>query len=289
MFSQLLVYYSFNDFWHPEWILITVAVAGIYLLIVGPFRHHFPNSYPFRMYRKILFLSGLLIGYITLGSPLELLSSYLFSVHMLQMSLLYFVMPPLILFGTPGWLLRPLLNIRFIKAIVTKFNRPWIIVVVFNMVVSFYHFPVIFDYFAAANPLYDSIVHFVMLVGAFCMWWNIICPLPEMERFSDLLKIAYILLNVILLYPVCVVIMFSSSVMYETYVNVPQLFSFLPTLEDQRAGGVVMNVIQEFTLAIVLLPIVYRWVQKQKAKDHSTDPLQPTPDVQSLKKDHWQE
>ncbi|MDC3416193.1 cytochrome c oxidase assembly protein [Aquibacillus salsiterrae] len=272
MFGQVMSSYDFTDFWDLKWMILAGLIGAIYLLLTGTFRKYFEQSKPVKLYRKVLFLSGIVIGYITIGGPLSILSSYLFSVHMLSMSLLYFVMPPLIFFGIPDWMLRPLFNVGVIKKIVTACNRPWIIVVVFNALVSFYHFPIIFDYFTE-NPGLGLLARTIMLIMAYCMWWNIICPLPEMELFSDLLKLGYILLNVVLLYPVCVMIMFSSSLMFHAYTGVPQLFGFLPPLEDQRAGGIFMNVIQEFTLAIILLPIVYRWVQKQKALHHKVDPL----------------
>lgn len=272
MFWEVISSYGFNDLWQMKSIMLTLVIAIIYLLLTGKLRYRFPKSRPVKFYKKLLFLLGLWIGYVILGGPFRILGSYLFSVHMLGMALLYFVVPPLIYLGMPDWLIRPIFQIESVKKVVNILNRPWIIVVVFNALVSFYHFPVIFDYFAA-NPGYGMVVRTLILIGAFSMWWNILCPVPEIDIFSDLQKLGYILLNVILLYPVCVVIMFSSSIMFETYRDVTQLFEFLPSLEDQRAGGVLMNIIQEFTLAIILLPIVYRWVKRHRILHHTVDPL----------------
>lgn len=266
MFSKLLSSYSFEDFWHLEWIGITLLLVGLYLWLVGPFLRRFPNLSPITQGKKSLFLSGLLVNYIVLGSPLELLSSYLFSAHMLQMALYYLVMPPLLLAGVPPWLLRPVLRNKVIKSVFSFLTRPVISIFMFNMLVSFYHFPIFFDFFAV-TPLYDSLIHTIMLFSAFFMWWNIVCPLPEWKQLSEVMKMAYIAMNVVLLYPACALIMFSNSILYSAYVGVPQLFDFLPALEDQRAGGVVMNITQELVLGIIIIPIIYRWVQKQKETD----------------------
>lgn len=50
--------------------------------------------------KMISFSLGLILFYIALGSPYHLLGdSYLFSAHMLQQSLVYIFVPPLLLIG----------------------------------------------------------------------------------------------------------------------------------------------------------------------------------------------
>ena len=79
------------DFWLTQWnlepsILIgTVLITGLYLYAIGPLRkRHFPNE-PIMIGQTIAFLSGMLIMFLALVSPLdELGDSYLFSAHMVQ-------------------------------------------------------------------------------------------------------------------------------------------------------------------------------------------------------------
>ena len=57
----------------------------------------------------VWFMAGLGVIFVALLSPLDGLGDdYLFSAHMLQHFLIAFVAPPLLLLGTPGWLVRPL-------------------------------------------------------------------------------------------------------------------------------------------------------------------------------------
>ncbi|HEY6415222.1 MAG TPA: cytochrome c oxidase assembly protein, partial [Acidimicrobiales bacterium] len=61
--------------------------------------------------RIAAFAGALLVLLVALTGPIHDLSDYyLFSAHMVQHMLLVFAMPPLLLYGTPGWMLRPLLR-----------------------------------------------------------------------------------------------------------------------------------------------------------------------------------
>src|SRR6266568_7536083 len=114
------------DFWLTQWnlepsILIgTILITGLYLYAIGPLRkRHFPNQQVVTG-QTIAFLSGTLIMFLALVSPLdELGDSYLFSAHMVQHLCLTILVPPLLLLGTPGWLVEPLLR----KAMIFRIAR----------------------------------------------------------------------------------------------------------------------------------------------------------------------
>ncbi|MFL5594023.1 MAG: cytochrome c oxidase assembly protein, partial [Gemmatimonadaceae bacterium] len=74
--------------------------------------------------QKIFFASGLLVMFASLNGPLHDLSDdYLFSAHMIQHLLLTFAVPPLLLAGTPGWMLRPILSQRHVAPVARFFTR----------------------------------------------------------------------------------------------------------------------------------------------------------------------
>src|SRR5688500_16176115 len=63
------------------------------------------------------FMAGIAVLFVSLNGPIHELSDYyLFSAHMVQHLLLTLVMPPLLLIGTPDWLLRSLLRHPALRA-----------------------------------------------------------------------------------------------------------------------------------------------------------------------------
>lgn len=263
---------GFMELWRPEIMLLTILVGVFYLLAVGLLRHRFKESKSVTKGQKTLFILGLFIYYFSLGSPLNYYGHYLFSAHMLQMALLYLVLPPIILLGIPGWLIRPILSDRLNKKIFLFFTQPLIAILLFNVLFSLYHLPLIFDTVMAYHSLH-LIYHSLLGLGAFLMWWPLVEVLPEYNRMSGLRKIGYIFANSVLLTPVCALIIFAPQPIFETYLYVPQLFSNLPTLDDQQLGGVLMKVIQELTYMTAITLIFFRWAKQERAKDVMPDPV----------------
>src|SRR3984893_12356457 len=87
--------------------------------------------------QRIFFFSGLLLMFASLNGPLHDLSDdYLFSAHMVQHLLLTLAMPPLLLAGVPGWMIRPVLSRRGIAPVARFLTRAPICFVVFNLMSS---------------------------------------------------------------------------------------------------------------------------------------------------------
>ena len=65
--------------------------------------------------RTVAFMGGLLAMFIALTGPLgDLAGTFLFSAHMVQHLFLTLIAPPLLLYGTPAWMLRPLVQGRWV-------------------------------------------------------------------------------------------------------------------------------------------------------------------------------
>lgn len=264
---------GFMELWRPEIMLLTILIGVIYFLAVGSFRHRFKVSRPVSKGQKILFTLGLIIFYIALGSPLNFYGHhYLFSAHMLQMALLYLVWPPIILLGIPDWVIRPAISSHLNKKIFLFFTQPLIAILLFNVLFSLYHLPPIFDTLMANHWLH-FIYHSMLGLGAILMWWPLLDILPEYNQMSGLRKIAYIFGSGVLLTPVCALIIFASTPIFETYLEAPQLIGLLPTLDDQQLGGVLMKVIQELTYMTAITIIFFKWAKQEKAKDSIPDPI----------------
>lgn len=258
---------NFFQLWNPEIILLTILIAAAYLLAVGPLRSRFQDATPATAKQKACFLLGLVFFYVAQGSPINYYGHhYLFSAHMVQQSLLYLAMPPLLLIGTPEWLLQLLFKNHIAKKLLTFFTNPLIGVLSFNLLFSFYHYPFVFDLMAEHHQ-WMTLYHIVLIFAAFQMWWPIVSPLTEQKQLSDLRKIAYIFANGVLITPACALIIFSDTVLYATYANAPEIFPGHTVFHDQRLGGVMMKLIQEGVYGSVLAYTFYKWYNKEKGTD----------------------
>src|SRR6202048_3769245 len=90
---------------HPSTVVGIAALGAIYLWAAKRL------GQATSLAERIFFFSGLLLMFASLNGPLHDLSDdYLFSAHMVQHLLLTLAVPPLLLAGVPGWMLRPVLS-----------------------------------------------------------------------------------------------------------------------------------------------------------------------------------
>ncbi|MGB6407786.1 MAG: cytochrome c oxidase assembly protein [Planococcus donghaensis] len=238
-----------------------MAVALIVILMV--YVYQFKTEVDF--FKKFtFFFLALVVLYVTLGSPLHVLGDhYLFSAHMLEQSLIYTLLPPLLLLGLPKRFVEPIIRVGLQTKILSFLKRPLIPLLLFNVLFSFYHLPLIFN-LVVGNSMLHNLMHFLLTVMAFFMWIPLIPLVKELDTLSEIHKIGYIFAAGMLLTPACALIIFSGQSFYTVYSEAPQLFASLPPLEDQRTGGIVMKVVQEIVYSTVIGYIFFKWARKEK-------------------------
>jgi putative membrane protein len=250
---------GFMNLWSPGLMILLVIISGLYIAVTGPWRERFQDADPVPRKKKVLFFTGILILYVGVGSPIDYYGHhYMFSAHMLQQSILYFILPPFILQGIPAYVYRSAFKYKWIQKLLV--TNPIFATAVFNGIFSFYHYPIIFNTIMD-NMLLMEISHTLLIITAFQMWWHITCPIEEYTRITALRKIAYIFLSGILLTPACALIIFAGTPIYEIYANAPQVL--FPIMDDQQLGGVIMKIIQEIAFGVSLTFAFFEWYHNE--------------------------
>lgn len=285
-----LQYFTFEELWTPLFLFATAAVVILYYYLIGPWRErHAPGEQRASVWRQTLFVSAAVLFYLVQGGPLSLLGHLMFTFHMVNMSISYLIVPPMILLSVPGYVWK-----KIFSAAWWKYGRlltnPIAALLMFNVLFSVYHVPVVHD-FVMTHYAIHRIYYMVLLIAAMLMWWQIACPVPEWNRLSDLKKMAYVFANGVLLTPACALIIFASTPMYATYndPNVwvqamgycvsgdpsrlltmfdgPQFFNLMKPVEDQQLGGIVMKLVQELMYGLILAYIFFHWFKKEHTED----------------------
>jgi putative membrane protein len=211
-----------------------------------------------RPHQQIAFFSGLLVIFFSLNGPLHDLSdTYLFSAHMVQHLLLSLAVPPLLLAGTPGWMLRPLLNIRTIAAIARAITRPTRCFIIFNVVIAAWHLPPLYNTAMAYHPVH-IVMHLTFLVASVLMWWPLLSPLPELPRLSYPGQMLYCFLMVIPMSIVAIYIAMADHVLYPAYSVAPRVWDITP-MSDQQIGGLIMWVPGGLLFYVVMTFVFFKW------------------------------
>ena len=211
--------------------------------------------------RKISFFSALFLIFASLNGPLHDLSDdYLFSAHMVQHLLLTLAMPPLLLAGIPGWMLRPLLRNPTIAGIARKLTRPVVCFTIFNIVIAAWHIPVLYNS-AMANHNIHIVEHLMFMAAAVLMWWPLLSPLPELPRLAYPGQMLYCFLMSVPMSIVAVYITMADRVLYPAYSAAPRVSPLSP-MDDQMLGGLIMWVPGGLIFAIIMTVVFFRWVAR---------------------------
>jgi putative membrane protein len=242
---------------HPSTVIGIAALAAIYVWRAKARRSESRDS-GLRASNATAFGAGLLLLFLSLNGPLHDLSDdYLFSAHMVQHLLLTLAIPPLLLVGTPGWMLRPALRFRAVAAIARFATKPIACFTIFNLVIVAWHLPPLYN-LAMANHNIHIAEHLMFLVGAVLMWWPFLSPLPELPRLSYPGQMLYSFLLSIPMSVVAVSITMSDHVLYPAYAAAPRVIAITP-LEDQLMGGLIMWVPGGLIFVIIMTVVFFKW------------------------------
>src|ERR1700722_1596418 len=195
----------------------------------------------------------------------ELADARIFSMHMLQHLVETFLIPPLLLLGTPGWMIRPLVLSKPIKPIARVVTKPVIAFLIFSAVFVTAHFPPVFDRMCRDED-FHIFLHLMFMASGVILWWPILSPLPELPRLSYPAQILYLFLLMIPMTAVAAPITLSYSVVYPWYLEGPHPWG-LRAMDDQILGGLLMWIGQGSYLMCVFTAIFYQWSREEDDSD----------------------
>ena len=247
--------------WQLDPVLIgsLLALAVGYGLAVGPLRQRIAPGAPFPARKALIFSTAIILTYLAEGSPLHDLSErYLLSAHMVQHLLISYFCAPLLIWGTPDWLWRPLLLHPRVYPVARILTRPVAAAGVFALFLSLWHVPAIYDAGLRNSSLHHS-QHILFMAISFLNWWPIMSPLRELPRLSYGAQLIYLFVtSTILQLPLFAVITFANEAFYPTYLAAPRITALSP-MADQQLAGVIMKVLAMVIYAVPIIIIFYRW------------------------------
>jgi putative membrane protein len=219
----------------------------------------------------VCFFLGLLIAALALLSPLHALGeSALLSAHMVQHLAITQVVPPLLLLGIPGWMLRPLLRQPGVRDVARTLLNPLTAFGLFNLVFAAWHVPVIYD-LSLHVPLLHAIEHGLFLTLAVVAWWPVLGPAPEFPRLPYGAQVLYLFFQSLPPTILGAIISLTERPLYATYWAAPRMgflgFASLTPLEDQQLGGLIMWIPGALGYFLVLSVVFFLWLERRGPSD----------------------
>ena len=248
---------------HPDAILMAALLLGLY---AAGARWAAARSSPPRQLttrQAACYVAGVLALYIGAGSPVHDISEkYLLSMHMTQHMLFTLVAPPLLLLGTPGWMLRPLIRNQYVRRVAYEITRPFPAFVIFNAVILVTHLTPVVDLTLREHAVH-FLIHAVLVATAILMWFPVLSPLPELPRIGPFAQVVYLFVQQLVPGVIGSFLVFADNVVYEFYASAPIRYWGISAVDDQRIAAVVMKLAGGTLLWAVMATIFFRWFNQE--------------------------
>ena len=168
-------------------------------------------------------------------------AGYLLSIHTVLYIIYTMVAAPLLVLGIPPWMARRLLDTLHGWGAYRWAVRPWVAVVVLNLVLVFTHLPPIVDLFRASQPGSFGLDALWLLSGV-VGWLPIITPFRGDRIRTPIWKCVYLFVGfgMFAMLPGAF-ITFSPLPLYRVYELAPRFSGWTP-IEDQQLAGALMKV-----------------------------------------------
>lgn len=256
---------------HPDALIGLAAFQGLYLAGVGPLRERYDLADSVDPRQIATFTLGILVIFFSLLSPLHVLSDrYLFSAHMVQHVLLTLVAPPLLILGTPDWLIRPLLRPNLTFKLARFLTNPIVAFFVFSIVFSLWHVPGLYN-LSVTNHGIHIFEHLLFMAAAVMMWWPLASMMPELPRLSYPLGMLYLFLLSIAQIIVFAPITFAPSPIYDWYADAPRISAITPVV-DQQLGAIIMKIGGSAIFLVLIIVLFFRWYNREEEKTEAERP-----------------
>jgi putative membrane protein len=201
-------------------------------------------------------------------------------MHMLQHLMETFVIPPLLLLGTPAWMIQRVVLNRAIKPIARGLTNPLVAFIIFSAVFVTAHFPPVFE-LMCRNENFHIFLHLMFMAAGVLLWWPILSPMPELPRLSYPAQILYLFLLMIPMTAVAAPITLATRVIYPWYTEAAHGWGLNP-LDDQVLGGLLMWIGQGTYLMFIFTFIFYKWAEKED-RDMPELPTTSAPQLRVLR------
>lgn len=248
---------------HPSVLIGTGLLGALYFWGIGPLRRRLGLGPPATAWQIASFCAGLLVLLFALNGPMHDLSDYyLFSAHMVQHLLLTLLLPPLMIAGTPGWLFKPLLRHRPVRAVARVLTRPVVAAVLYSVTIAVWHLTPFYELMMRNHDVHIA-THLMFIVVATILWWPVMSPVPELPRLPYGMGMLYLFLVGIPMQVVAALITLSDEVLYPWYSAAPRTWGLTP-LDDQQLGGLLMWVPGNLWMFLAIGVLFLKWSRENE-------------------------
>jgi cytochrome c oxidase assembly factor CtaG len=226
-------------------------------------------------WRGVFFSSAIFAFLLASSAPIDILSSRLLWVHMIQHLLLLVVIAPLLVaaapllplwLGLPGWprrLVKRLKAGRAFYRVGQWLRQPAISCGLLITGIWMWHWPALYDLALTNAAIHDWCEHTTFLAVSVLFWTQVIPSPPLHSRLGYLGRMGCVGIAIAQNVVLAVLIGFAQVPLYAPYAHLLQGPGGLSALQDQQLGAGIMWTLGDLPFGIALSVLLHRWLASQ--------------------------
>jgi putative membrane protein len=214
--------------------------------------------------QKVQFGLGCLLLFAFASWPVhDLAERYLFSVHMVQHMVFTLIAAPLLLVGTPGWLVSWI--IRPVLPVMRRLVRPLPASLVYNGVIAVSHSAGWVNY-TSSHEFPHFLAHTLIVMTAMLMWLPVLHDRPELPSMSAPVKMVYLFAQSLLPNVPAIFLAFAEHPLYQWYAHAPRIWAGFSAVEDQQLAGAIMKTSGTMIIWGTIVVMFFRWYRDSERR-----------------------
>lgn len=256
---------------HVHWDVVGIVLAlgfGYHYAIRRLAGRHAPRGErPVTGRQQLTYYSGVAAIFIGSTWPVhDIGEGSLFVFHMLEHLLLSLVAPPLLLWGTPWWLMR--LLVRPILPVLRVLTKPLVALFLFNATLGLIHVPGILN-LMLRNEFAHLGLHVTLFATATLMWWPVVGPIPDLPKLEPFPRMGYLFLQSLVPTIPASFLTLGDTPLYTIYETFPRLFG-ISAHTDQVLAGLLMKLGGGMLLWGFIAGVFFTWWAEEQRYNPKT-------------------
>lgn len=228
------------------------------------------EPHPPSVVRLLVFVTGILVLFAALCSPIDRLGEQILAMHMVQHVLMLDVAPILLILGLTKVLLRP--ATRRIHAIEQRagiFALPIFAVVFYTAAMWVWHIPALYDA-AAEHTGVHVLEHLSFTLAGFLYWWHLLSPVSTRLPREGMTPLVYMLSTKVTVGFLGILLTFAPNAIFSYYKGQPQFWGLNPD-SDQALAGAIMALEQAFVMGIAVAVLFTRMLSESEKREQRAE------------------
>ena len=196
---------------------------------------------------------------------------YSYAIHMLEHEVFVFAAAPMMLLGTPAWLMRWAVVERPWYGVVRFFTRPMVAGTTYVVVLLAGHWPALVDETTHDEPLH-FLLHLTLFLTALAFWMPVINKMPEFSRLGRAGTLLYLFVTSIPATLPTMMLIFSTHVLYPAYAGGPQYLGW-GFKADQEMAGAIMGAVVTLVIWILATYHFFAWWAEEQREEEAVASL----------------